>query len=255
MKDRECLPCRARRGHGLLARSLLLLSRSLVLATVLVVPRGQGRCSTLAVPVYERGDLNPRVPDCSYNCSWLAWISYVLCGAKHWPSVVVMGCLDGLVAGKCPNNHARNSGPPPSPRPGRLARGDGRGKGGAAIAERRCRRPCGRRHRVDDYWPRGRLYPAYRPARPPCTSPPTPARGSVGPHQEERSHYFSRFLNASRRPTAQLRPMELILLAGSGVASRQPGAARPRGAPGATSPPHRSRLCIASDVLCCVIHR
>jgi len=55
----------------------------------------------------------------------------------------------------------------PVPRPGRFAHGDGGGKGGAAIAERRRRRSCGRRHHVNDYRPRGRLYPAYWPACPP----------------------------------------------------------------------------------------
>ena len=40
VKDRRCPPCRARRGHGVLARSTLLLPRPLVLAAVLVVVTG-----------------------------------------------------------------------------------------------------------------------------------------------------------------------------------------------------------------------
>ena len=44
MKDRDCLPCRAHGGHGLLSihlsSSTLLLPRSLVLAAVLVVVTG-----------------------------------------------------------------------------------------------------------------------------------------------------------------------------------------------------------------------
>ncbi len=45
---------------------------------------------------------------------------------------------------------------PPFARPGRLARRGGGGKGACAIAERRRRRPCGRRRGVDAHRPRER---------------------------------------------------------------------------------------------------
>jgi hypothetical protein len=58
---------------------------------------------------------------------------------------------------------------------------------------------------TDDQLDRGLLRnqePTYRPARPPPTSPSAPMGGRSGVNQEERSRYFSRFLNASRRSTA-----------------------------------------------------
>jgi hypothetical protein len=68
---------------------------------------------------------------------------------------------------------------------------------------------------------------AYRPARPPHTSGAAPTGGCSWVDHEESSRYFSRFLNASRRPTAQ----ESILHAVVVVASRRSGAARPHGIP------------------------
>jgi hypothetical protein len=145
---------------------------------------------------------------------------------------VVMGCRMGLVTEKCSYNHARNFGLLPSPRPGCLARGDSGGKGGAAIAERRRRRPCGRRHHVDDYWPRGRLYPAYRPAR----SPRAPSPASTGNAAEltrrnalATSSGFSILLDIRRPGDGP----EIDLARWGCVASRRSGAARPYVSPGA----------------------
>ena len=50
------------------------------------------------------------------------------------------------------------------------------------------------------------LDPAYRPARPPHASPPAPTGLCSRVEEEERSRYFSRFLDTSRRPTARRRP-------------------------------------------------
>jgi len=68
VKDREWLPCRARRGHGLLARSPLLLSRSLVLAAVLAVLTGKGDAAQRQYLLTSAVTLTKGFPDRSCNC-------------------------------------------------------------------------------------------------------------------------------------------------------------------------------------------
>jgi hypothetical protein len=100
VKDRECLPCRARRGHGLLARSFL--------APVAFPRPGRGaRRADGARATQHSGSTGPRVrvtlisrmTDCSYNCSCLPWISCVLCGTntRHLSKRSTAGpCTDDL---------------------------------------------------------------------------------------------------------------------------------------------------------------
>jgi hypothetical protein len=81
------------------------------------------------------------------------------------------------------------------------------------------------------------LYPAYRPARPPRASPPALKGDAVeltSRHALATSPGFSILLDV-RRPDDGPRT---DLARWARVASRRPGAARPRGASGTTFPPH-----------------